>query len=244
MSFLGIGTGAAKALLSWGSETLPSAMTDSGSQRWELPPVPCGSALQHPMAVHQHDSLSPCTAPGLALTISQWPLFFEVPGWAKPGLCWSTKPSWGNEEKTNKNERKKKFLFSFGADQCFIFHGGKRTWAYTQFQKHCPFAVLWKLSNHSPFLKWQKLHFVRWSKKKKNVNPSGDMCLMIRNMVNKSRCFYTGDFCCPAQTWPLSWADRPCIHGFWQPLDWLTYICFLIQSSPPIMFISFPPAVF
>lgn len=71
MRFLGIGTGAVEGLLNWGSETLPSETLCSGSQRWKKLPVLRGSALQRPLVSHKHAALSPCTAPGLALTVSQ-----------------------------------------------------------------------------------------------------------------------------------------------------------------------------
>lgn len=71
MSFLGIGNDAVEGLLNWSSETLPSEMMCSGSHRCELLPVPCGPALRHPVVIHKHILLLPCTAPGLDLTIPQ-----------------------------------------------------------------------------------------------------------------------------------------------------------------------------
>lgn len=57
-------------LVNWSSETLPSSTLCSGSQRSKLQPGLRGSALRRSLVSHKHAALSPCTAPGPALTIS------------------------------------------------------------------------------------------------------------------------------------------------------------------------------
>lgn len=112
MSFPGIGTGAVEGLLNWGSGTLPSEALCASSQRWTLLPPLCGAAPQCPPVSRRHVAPWPCTAPGLALPVLQTTMTLPLglSGWAEPGLCWWTKPSWGNEEKANKNKRGKKFF--------------------------------------------------------------------------------------------------------------------------------------
>lgn len=85
------------------------------------------------------------------------PFSLALPGGLKPA-CSNEHSHPGRRKKQTSGNKKegKKILFSVRANQCFIFHGEKRNRAFIQTQKHCPFAVLWKLSNHCLIFKHQK----------------------------------------------------------------------------------------
>ena len=78
MSFLGIGAGAVKGLLNWGSETLPCETMYSGSQQWKLLPGPCGSAPRRPVVIHKHAPLLPCAAPAWPPPAPRWTWPFSL----------------------------------------------------------------------------------------------------------------------------------------------------------------------
>lgn len=141
MSFPGIGSGAVEGLLNWSSETLPSEMMCSGSRRCELLPAPRGPALQHAVVIRRPISLSPCTAPGLARTISQTKVtrLLDFLGELTQVDAGEQNDLGGMRKNRRAGEGgKKTLLFVVGADRCFIFHGAHRTRAYVQFQKRCP----------------------------------------------------------------------------------------------------------
>ena len=154
MSFLGIGTAAAEGLLNWGSETLPSETLRCGSRRWKLLP---GAAWVLPAASadppHIPRTLA-LPAPGLALTISHPSLILPpgLPGWAVPGWCWWTTPSWGNEENTNKQ---KSCVWSEPIHVSSSEVGTEPGLTPNFKALSSPWAL--QLSSHPPLFKWQKL---------------------------------------------------------------------------------------
>lgn len=192
MSFLGLGTRAVKGLLNWGSETLPSETMYSGSRQWKLLPMPCGSVPRHPVVIHKHAPLLPC--PSLARTISQTnrTLSLGLPEWAELRLCRGTKPSRGNEEKTNKSKsktkkEKKNPVFSWNWS---IFHGPwlEQNLSLHPISKALSFQCALKIKQaFLPLLKWQKQWVGQMIIRK--VKPSGDTHLMIRNEVKKAAAF-------------------------------------------------------